>query len=303
MSRNNPSKGDDFYQAMCNYPPYSPANSSSASAPQMSNSSPATPHYPPYQQQFSTHYPPMPSYQNDIQFQQYQQFQQQQFQYQQFQQQFGTQPPLPPRTESAPEPPPQTAPEPSRKGKAKKGSPKPKAKSKPKPWTELEMKILTECWLDTSEDPFVGTSQTGETFWAKVREMYNAQVEEKRNPNQLTSKWKKIREGVAKFNAIWSKYDKDRASGENDTQVMEEARKAYYNETNSTFSMYDCWLLLKDKPLVLAPSGVDVMGRNKRKTGGVGSSVHVLDSDDDVPEYEPVDLGNENFIQGSDDEN
>nr|XP_043637972.1 uncharacterized protein LOC122608971 [Erigeron canadensis] len=159
------------------------------------------------------------------------------------------------------------------------------------------MKILTECWLDASEDPDFGTDRKGDMFWDTVIENYNAQVEYQRNKNQLTSKWRKIRAHVAKFNAIYSKYDDNRISGENHAQVMEEARSAYKEEVGATFNMYDCWLLLKDKPLIFAPSAVDVLGRNmKNRRPGVVD----VDSDEDAPAYAPVDLGTENELFGPD---
>nr|XP_043619634.1 uncharacterized protein LOC122591429 [Erigeron canadensis] len=134
-------------------------------------------------------------------------------------------------------------------------------------------------------------------------ENYNAQVEHHRRPHQLTSKWRKIRASVSKFNGIWSKYDDNRISGENDSQVMEEARSAYKTEVGVAFNMYECWLLLKDKSLILAPSTVDVIGRNmQNRKPGVRPSDEPLnvESDEDVPAYEPVDLGTENELFGSD---
>nr|XP_043639461.1 uncharacterized protein LOC122610546 [Erigeron canadensis] len=167
-----------------------------------------------------------------------------------------------------------------------------------KAWTDLEIKILIECWLDASEDPDFGNDRTGDSFWDTMIENYNAQVEYHRNKHQMTSKWRKIRAQVAKFNAIWSKYDDNRSSRENDTQVMEEARATYKAEVGVAFNMYECWLRLKDKPLILAPFGVDVLGRNMtNRRPGVGLSDPVsVDSDEDVLAYEPVDLGTENEL-------
>ena len=57
---------------------------------------------------------------------------------------------------------------------------------KPKqPRTSAEEKLLAECWLDDSEDPHIGISQTGEIFWNKVFANYNAQVPMKRRMDQV----------------------------------------------------------------------------------------------------------------------
>nr|XP_043639653.1 uncharacterized protein LOC122610758 [Erigeron canadensis] len=291
MSRNfSNQRGDDFYNAAFNF---SPINSSAPS--QVSHNSPSTPQYPPY----------IPS-PNDYQYQQWLHYQQWLSQ----QQQPSTQPPPqvavqpPPQPPPvAPQPPPVDIPEssiPKRKVKRMASRKKGDAVDPPetkKAWTELEMKILTECWLDASEDPDFGTDRKGDIFWDTVMENYNAQVEFQRRNNQMTSKWRKIRAQVAKFNAIYAKYDDNRISGENDTQVMEEARQAYKDEVGAPFNMYDCWLLLKDKSLILTSSAVDVLGRNmKNQRPGVVD----LESEDDVPAYEPVDLGTENELFGPD---
>ena len=282
MSR-HPSRSDDFFQALQGY-----GATCSSTGAQSSENSPATPQYPPYHQTYS----PQQSfhglaYQNDLQFQQFQAFQQ--FQQQQqsrmnptLQSTQRTQPA--PVVETQPEPAQETQPGPSRKSRGKGKTPAlEKVIKKPKqPWSSAEEKLLAECWLDVSEDPHVGISQTGETFWNKVFANYNAQAPIKRRMDQISGKWRLIKEQVGKFNSIWNKYDKDRRSGENDAQVMEEARKAYSVETGGKFTMYDAWMILKDKPKFLAFIGVDGMVRRKRV------SVNIDDSDDDQP---PINLG------------
>nr|XP_043638132.1 uncharacterized protein LOC122609140 [Erigeron canadensis] len=95
--------------------------------------------------------------------------------------------------------------------------------------------------------------------------MHNATVQIKRRPDQITGKWRLIKEQVGKFNSIYNKYDNNRNSGENDAQVMEKARQAYTLETGGKFNMYDAWNVLKDKPKFRSFIGVDGMVLKKKQ--------------------------------------
>lgn len=46
---------------------------------------------------------------------------------------------------------------------------------------------------------------------------------------------------------------------------MEQSRKAYLLDVGKAFNLYDCFLILKDKPKFLAAAPVDVMGRSLSK--------------------------------------
>nr|XP_043616335.1 uncharacterized protein LOC122588286 [Erigeron canadensis] len=147
---------------------------------------------------------------------------------------------------------------------------------------------MTLCWLDVFEDPIVGTSQTGDHFWNKVFDMY-VEVQIKRRPDQITGKWRLIKEQVGKFNTIYKKYDDDRRSGENDAQVMEQARQAYTLETGGKFAMYEAWTILKDRLKFLSFTGVDGMAIKKKMISRIIES-----SDEDqlpikLDEEEPLD--------------
>nr|XP_043616231.1 uncharacterized protein LOC122588165 [Erigeron canadensis] len=146
-----------------------------------------------------------------------------------------------PTHESAPTPEsvptPQSIPEAQpKKGRVKSMSKRTKKSKQPKEpaanssnWTELEMKVLTECWIDATEDPYIGKDQSVDSFWGIIIDKYNARFPSNtRNHNQISGKWRKIRTNVSKFNAIWKGYDGHRCSGENDAQVMEEARSEYF---------------------------------------------------------------------------
>nr|XP_043623658.1 uncharacterized protein LOC122595371 [Erigeron canadensis] len=140
-------------------------------------------------------------------------------------------------------------------------------------WTELEMKVLTECWIDATEDPYVGKDQSVDSFWGKIIDKYNARFPNNSiNHNQISGKWRKIRTNVSKFNAIWKGYDGYRYSGENDAQVMEEARSEYFTQTKTQFTMYECWLLVKDKPKFFAPSGYLYAPPTKSKASRTSAS-------------------------------
>nr|XP_043611741.1 uncharacterized protein LOC122583400 [Erigeron canadensis] len=191
----NRSSADDFFNAAYNFVP---ANSSTGA--HSSDTSPSTPQYPPFTPPLFGQ-PYYPTYQNDPNFLQWQE-------YQQFllSQQTRTTPPIKsipeipqtvPQTQTVAEPQPETQPESStrrKKGKGKNVAGE-KVIRKPKvAWSGEEEKHLALCWLDVSEDPIVGNSQTGDCLWNKVFDKYNAAVQIKHRPDQIKGKWRLIKE-------------------------------------------------------------------------------------------------------------
>nr|XP_043611740.1 uncharacterized protein LOC122583399 [Erigeron canadensis] len=74
-------------------------------------------------------------------------------------------------------------------------------------------------------------------------------------------------------------------SGEDDAQVMEQARQTYTLETGGKFNMYDAWKVLKDKPKFLSFIGVDGMVLKKKRMS------RMIDSSDE--DQAPVNLDDE----------
>nr|XP_043625508.1 uncharacterized protein LOC122596929 [Erigeron canadensis] len=133
------------------------------------------------------------------------------------------------------------------------------------------------------------SSQIGDHFWNKVFDIYNVAVRIKHRPDQITGRWRLIKEQVGKFNSIYKKYDDDRRSGESDAQVMEQARQAYTLEMGGKFTMYEAWTILRDRPKFLSFIGVDGMVIKKKRI-----SCMIKSSDEDqalvnLDEEEPLD--------------
>ncbi|GJT36926.1 hypothetical protein Tco_0936791 [Tanacetum coccineum] len=73
-------------------------------------------------------------------------------------------------------------------------------------WTQDEESLLTECFIQVSEDPKIGCDQKRDTFWYKIQNVYNKEAKKKgfteRTKNMLTGKWTPMNTAVLKFNQL-----------------------------------------------------------------------------------------------------
>ncbi|GJT83680.1 hypothetical protein Tco_1058022 [Tanacetum coccineum] len=125
-------------------------------------------------------------------------------------------------------------------------------------WQPIEETLLASCYVAVSEDPNVGNSQKGETFWYKVLREFNRQNYQKRNKDMLTSKWHTLSHNCQKFYAIFKRSIRFGESGENDLDVMKRARTTYRDENKETpFVQEDVWEILRSHGKWDAPSPVE----------------------------------------------
>ncbi|GKG24282.1 RNA-directed DNA polymerase, eukaryota, reverse transcriptase zinc-binding domain protein [Tanacetum coccineum] len=56
-------------------------------------------------------------------------------------------------------------------------------------WTQEEEKLLTEMFIQISEDPQLGIDQSHKTFWGKVTSEYNHHTTVQRTKDMIRGKW------------------------------------------------------------------------------------------------------------------
>ncbi|GJU41200.1 hypothetical protein Tco_1194157 [Tanacetum coccineum] len=92
-------------------------------------------------------------------------------------------------------------------------------------------------------------NQSNDTFWYKVLDIYNKQVEEigckVRNKDMLMGKWTPMNRDVNKFNSM---YDQTKAlSGENKENLFTRVLILFEDQSGREFTHKSAWLFLKDK--------------------------------------------------------
>ena len=157
----------------------------------------------------------------------------------------------------------------SKKSRAKTMAKKPKAKAKAKKgkgnegdeedvvpsrqprtmWTQEEELLLSECYIEVSEDAKVGADQQKDTFWYKVLEVYNKEAKRlkytTRTKNMLTGKWTPMNKDVKKFNTVVD--ETAIMSGEGDKDFMNRCHVLFRKITGYEFKHLSAWGFLKDK--------------------------------------------------------
>lgn len=287
--------GNDMWQTMLDNPIPSPSSFSS-SAPQTSNPLPnnmasgsgfasfsgINPFQQPFQQQFQQ------PFQQPFQQQFFQQqfLQQQLFQQQQqfFNQQQQTQqnPDAEPELDSV-----ASADElvevtksPRNKGK------KPLVR---KNWTTQEAVILSQRWIDASQNPITGRNQSESCFWEGIVKAYNSLVDVPRTKSQLTGKWNKIRSDVVAFGAILKRYTGARhQSGGDDKSVYDAAREHFEAVHKKKFFYEPCYHELKDYPKFWQDHGVMVSRPETPLFHETLASINLDNDDEPVPTPNPT---------------
>ncbi|GJS59571.1 hypothetical protein Tco_0654355 [Tanacetum coccineum] len=116
-------------------------------------------------------------------------------------------------------------------------------------WSQEEELILTESFIQISEDPKIGCHQQKETFWYKILDVYNAEAKRRGymelTKNILMGKWTPMNASVQKFNQLVS--ETFAHSGENDEDWMTRVEILYKTHTNGEFKHKSAWKFLKDK--------------------------------------------------------
>nr|GFB32841.1 hypothetical protein [Tanacetum cinerariifolium]GFB36147.1 hypothetical protein [Tanacetum cinerariifolium] len=100
-------------------------------------------------------------------------------------------------------------------------------------WSSNEEALLAECYVAVSEDRNAGRSQANDTFWVQVMHEFNRKNFQKRTKDMLTSKWTTLNHYCQKFNAIYKRCHRLKKSGDNEVDLMGQARVMYQDENET----------------------------------------------------------------------
>ncbi|GJS95730.1 hypothetical protein Tco_0802698 [Tanacetum coccineum] len=113
-------------------------------------------------------------------------------------------------------------------------------------WTSDEETLLAECFVAVSEDRNVGRSQPRDTLWFRVLNEFNRNFFQQHTKDMLSSKWSTLNHHCQKFNAIYKRRIRLKKSGENEVDLMKQARGIYQDKNkNSSFNHEKAWAVLR----------------------------------------------------------
>lgn len=129
-----------------------------------------------------------------------------------------------------------------------------KRKPRGKNFRQCDDEKLCRCWLSISQDPIEGNGQKLETFWQRIADLFNEDVEPQdewfRSPASLQSRWSPLQAAVSKFCGVYSSVKDENHSGWNEEMVVEEALKRYplRHGKGQVFTNLTSWMILKSAP-------------------------------------------------------
>ncbi|GJR49245.1 hypothetical protein Tco_1399766 [Tanacetum coccineum] len=126
-------------------------------------------------------------------------------------------------------------------------------------WTRDEEILLTECWIETSENGQIGADRTDDSFWGHIMDDFNnATTQGYRTRHMLTGKWTMINGDYQKFNAIYKHIE--RKSGENKADHIEAAKVIFAAQQSKgrKFQLEHAWRILKGHSKWDAPKPLDM---------------------------------------------
>eukprot|EP00644_Phytophthora_capsici_P019069 jgi/Phyca11/52094/gw1.507.4.1 len=141
-------------------------------------------------------------------------------------------------------------------------------------WSEADTVQLCRSWLETSEDPVVGTGQKKASFLSRLYEHWlenkTDESGEDRSATAVGGRWKKLQPEVTKFCGVYARVKSRERSGWNDEMYLDAALKIYAERHKQPFEFLAAWNELKDKPKWTTKITSESSARAKRKAGSDG---------------------------------
>ncbi|GJT27374.1 hypothetical protein Tco_0907649 [Tanacetum coccineum] len=113
-------------------------------------------------------------------------------------------------------------------------------------WTREEEILLTQCWIETSENGQIGADRSEDSFWGQIMDDFNtSSTQGYLTIHMLTGKWTRTNADCQKFNAIYKHLE--RKSGENEADHIEAAKITFAAQQpkGRKFQLEHCWRILK----------------------------------------------------------
>ncbi|XP_024013319.1 glutathione S-transferase T3-like [Eutrema salsugineum] len=94
--------------------------------------------------------------------------------------------------------------------------------------------FLINAWLNTSKDPVVGNEQKAGAFLKRIQAYLNSSPqmvgEQPREWRQCKQQWNRINDHVCNFLGCYEAAKKEKASGQNDNDLMKAAHEIFFND-------------------------------------------------------------------------
>ena len=105
--------------------------------------------------------------------------------------------------------------------------------------------MLISAWLNTSKDPLVGNEQRSGAFWSRIAAYYAASPKvalgEEREATHCKHRWHKINDLVSKFSGSCEAATREKTSGQNEVDVLNNAHAIYNNSYKKKFTLEHAW--------------------------------------------------------------
>ncbi|KAL0713153.1 hypothetical protein Bca4012_020131 [Brassica carinata] len=137
-------------------------------------------------------------------------------------------------------------------------------------WNPADDEVLISAWLNTSKDAIVSNEQRSGAFWNRVAQYYASTphgIEDgAREHGQCKKRWHRINDEVNKFCASYSAAERQKSSGESDTDVLKKAHDIYFSDQEHKFTLEHAWCVLRYEQKWLSLNTPKAGAVSKRKT-------------------------------------
>ncbi|XP_010466615.1 PREDICTED: glutathione S-transferase T3-like [Camelina sativa] len=117
-------------------------------------------------------------------------------------------------------------------------------------WTAQDDLVLISGWLNTSKDAVVGNGQKAVSFWKRIGEYYETSSHvrggaESRRADHCRQRWQKVSKEVSQFCGAFAEAEREKASGMNDVDVLQNAHQIYHKLYKKKFALEYAWSVLR----------------------------------------------------------
>ncbi|CDY50594.1 BnaC02g16910D [Brassica napus] len=125
------------------------------------------------------------------------------------------------------------------------GVDKPSERRERRTWSPADDLVLISAWLNTSKDPLVGNEQRSGAFWSRIAAYYAASPKvargEERETTHCKHRWHKINDLVSKFSGSYEAATREKTSGQNEVDVLNNAHAIFNNNYKKKFTLEHAW--------------------------------------------------------------